>query len=195
MAKLIITSGQEAGKELPLSDTQVIGRLPSNAIAIKDEGSSRQNTRLYRSHGRFSVIDLNSKNGTYVNNDKVERADLKDGDEIRVGSTSFRFVAEPGDDDRGGPPSGAKAKRRDDPLVGSPDDVISYGGIGAGGARSVSDRAIRVSKPTTTTGTMRWLRTEFSQHSALFRTLLFLGVLLLMAGIATTVYRFAAGSG
>ena len=77
MAKLIITSGEDVGRELSLGDTQIIGRLPSNAIPIKDVGSSRQNTRLFRAGGRFTVIDLNSKNGTFVNGLQVQRADLK----------------------------------------------------------------------------------------------------------------------
>jgi hypothetical protein len=193
MARLIITSGNETGREFQLSDTQVIGRLPSNAIPIKDEGSSRQNTRVYRSHDKYTIIDLNSKNGTFVNSEKVDRAVLKDGDDIRVGSTSFRFVAEPSDQQPKAT-AATRGPRAQEPLSGSPDDVIQYGGA-AGGPRGVSERAIRFARGTTATGTLRWMRSELSQHSALFRTLLFLGVLLLMAGIATTVYRFAAGSG
>jgi hypothetical protein len=194
MARLRITSGPDAGKEVPLQDTQVIGRLPSNAIPIKDTGSSRQNTRIYRAHGRFAVIDLNSKNGTYVNNEQVQRADLKDGDEIRVGSTTFRFVAEPADSIM--PAAAGRAARGPAPLTGSPDDVIEFGGIGAGGPRKVSERAIRVGgrESSSATGALRWMRAEFSQHSFLFRSLLLLGILLLMAGIAVTVYRFTAGA-
>ena len=87
MAKLRITSGPDEGKEVTLSDTQVIGRLPTNAIPIKDTGSSRQNTRLYRAQGKFSVIDLNSKNGTYVNNARIEQTQLNHQDLIAFGST------------------------------------------------------------------------------------------------------------
>jgi pSer/pThr/pTyr-binding forkhead associated (FHA) protein len=193
MARLIITTGPEAGKELQLSDTQVIGRLPSNAIPIKDEGSSRQNTRLYRSHGKFTAIDLNSKNGTFVNGDKVDRAELKDGDQITIGSTSFRFVAEASDEKPA--EAGPRGARAQAPRPGSPDDVIQYGGVGGPAGRGVSERAMRFSRSASTTGALRWMKSEFSQHSALFRTLLLLGVLLLMAGLATTVYRFAAGPG
>lgn len=191
MAKLIITAGADAGKEHRLSDTQVIGRLPSNPIAINDEGSSRQNTRIYRSGLKFAVIDLNSKNGTYVNGEKVDRAEIRDGDEIRIGSTAFRFVSEQGDD---GPSVGAANRdaRAASAVTGNPDDVIQYGREGATGPRGVSDRAIRVSK-VSSGGTLRFMRTEISQHSALFRTLLLLGALLLMAGVTTLVYKFAAG--
>jgi pSer/pThr/pTyr-binding forkhead associated (FHA) protein len=185
MAKLIITTGPDAGKELPLSDTQIIGRLPSNAIPIKDEGSSRQNTRIYRAGGKFSVIDLNSKNGTFVNNEQIQRADLKDGDEVRIGTTAFRFVAEPADAEPG---KGARTPAGPGKLTGNPDEVIQFEG-----PRTVSERAIRFARPTTTTGAMRWMRAEFSQHSFFFRLLLLLGVLLLMAGIAVTFYRLAAG--
>jgi predicted component of type VI protein secretion system len=192
MARLIFTSGPDAGKEAQLSDTQVIGRLPSNAIPIKDEGSSRQNTRLYRGHGKFTVIDLNSKNGTFVNGAKVDRAELADGDTITIGSTSFRFASDPSDASAAETPGRKGSTAREAALTGSPDDVIQFGG--PTGTRAVSEKAMRFSRGGATTGTLRWMRSEISQHSALFRTLLFLGVLLLMAGIATTVYRFAAGS-
>ena len=194
MARLRFTSGPDAGKELPLSDTQIIGRLPSNAIPIKDTGSSRQNTRIYRAQGKFAVIDLNSKNGTFVNNEQVQRADLKDGDEIRVGSTTFRFVAEP--EDSAVPGAGAtRPGRGPAPLTGSPDDVIQFEGIGASGPRKVSERAIRTAgRPSSSaTGALRWMRAEFSQHSLLFRSLVLVGILLLMAGVVVTVYRFTAG--
>jgi hypothetical protein len=194
MARLIITSGEEAGREVQLSDTQVIGRLPTNAIPIKDAGSSRQNTRIYRAHGRFTVIDLNSKNGTFVNGEQVARAELKDGDVITIGATSLKFVAE--DEPAAAPRvrGAAGGGTRPAPaLVGSPDDVIEYG-TGGAGARAISERAMRFSRATTATGTLRWLRSEVSQHSALFRALLFLGALLLVAGIATTVYRLTAGA-
>ena len=173
MAKLIITSGDDAGREIPLSDTQVVGRLPTNAIPIKDSGSSRQNTRIYRAQGRFAVIDLNSKNGTFVNGERVERAALKDGDVITIGSTSFRFDGAEDAPPVARPARGA-APRADGPLTGSPDDAIEYGGRGAG---KISERAIRFSRATTSTGTLRWLRSEISQHSALFRALVLLGVL------------------
>jgi predicted component of type VI protein secretion system len=186
MAKLRITSGPDEGKELSLSDTQVIGRLPTNAIPIKDSGSSRQNTRLYRAQGRFSLIDLNSKNGTYVNNEQVQRAELKDGDEIRIGSTTFRFVAEPSD--AIDPAAAARAGRGPKPLTGSPDEVIQFEG-----ARSVSEKALRFSRQTTGTGALRWIRSDFGQHSFLFRSLMLLGGLLLVSGVAVIVYRFAAG--
>jgi predicted component of type VI protein secretion system len=187
MAKLRITSGPDEGKEVSLSDTQIIGRLPTNAIPIKDTGSSRQNTRLYRAQGKFAVIDLNSKNGTYVNNEQVQRADLKDGDEIRIGTTTFRFVAEP--EDSAGPGTGARAGRGPAPLTGSPDEVIQFEG-----ARSVSERALRFSRPTTHTGALRWIRADFGQHSFLFRMLMLLGALLLVAGLGVIVYRLTAGA-
>jgi hypothetical protein len=188
MAKLRITSGADEGNEVTLSDTQVIGRLPTNAIPIKDTGSSRQNTRLYRALGKFSVIDLNSKNGTYVNNEQVQRAELKDGDEIRIGSTTFRFVSEPSDSVD---PAAARGRpgKAPAPLTGSPDEVIQFEG-----ARSISERALRFSRPTTSTGALRWMRADFGQHSLLFRTLMLLGALLLVSGLAVVVYRLAAGA-
>ncbi len=144
MSKLIITSGEDAGKEVVLGDTQIIGRLPSTAIPIKDAGSSRQNTRVYRSQGGYVVIDLNSKNGTFVNEERVERADLNDGDVIRIGTTALRFVFEeeaPAAAVRSGAAPAAAA------LTGNPDQVIAFGGGGGRGAKTVSEKALQFGAP------------------------------------------------
>jgi pSer/pThr/pTyr-binding forkhead associated (FHA) protein len=186
MAKLVIASGPDLGREIPLGETQIIGRLPTNPIPIKDEGSSRQHTRIYRSGKSFAVIDLNSKNGTFVNNEQIQRADLKNGDLIRVGSTSFRFIEEPGDD---APASAGPRTPRGPAAISSSDEMV-FGGSGKG--KPVSDSAIRYARTTTQRGPMRWLRADFSQHPILYRALLLLGIALLMTGIAVTCYRLTA---
>jgi hypothetical protein len=63
---------------------------------------------------------------------------------------------------------------------------------GIAGSATVSERALRFSRKATSSRALRWMRSEFSQHSALFRALLLVGLLLLVAGIATSVYRLTA---
>jgi pSer/pThr/pTyr-binding forkhead associated (FHA) protein len=46
---------------------------------------------LYRQNGRFHIRDLNSKIGTYVNNRRVRTAELRKGDEFRIGLSRIRF--------------------------------------------------------------------------------------------------------
>ncbi len=179
-----------------LGDTQVIGRLPSNAIPIQDVGSSRQNTRIYKSAGGFSVIDLNSKNGTYVNEERVERAELKDGDVVRIGTTAFRFSADP----EAAPEPATTRRSPAAALAGNPDEVIQFG---AGGTTistaTVSERALQFSKTGSKqrrkTGTFGFLRADLSQQPFLFRMLMLVGVLLIMVGIAAWLYHLIAGGG
>ncbi|MCD8120027.1 MAG: FHA domain-containing protein [Lachnospiraceae bacterium] len=61
---------------------------------IADESVSRIHARLFQENGRVWVEDLRSENGTFVNGDRMlpnEPWVLEDGDELRVGSCSYRF--------------------------------------------------------------------------------------------------------
>ena len=73
----------------------VIGRGPGKGgITINDESSSRQHASI-RFDGRtrlYDVIDLNSRNGTFVNGTSIQRKTLENGDTIRVGRSIFVYV-------------------------------------------------------------------------------------------------------
>src|SRR5437879_10233446 len=62
-----------------------IGRAPDNAIPIDKRAVSNYPARIYAEAGRLVIEDLNSLNGTFVNDQRVERAALHDGDTIVVG--------------------------------------------------------------------------------------------------------------
>ena len=94
MARLVVKSGSDRGHEFPLAETQSIGRLARNEIAIDDTRMSRSNTRVYRLGKRWMVEDLKSKNGTFLNGKTILKSVLNDNDEIRVGETHFSFIAE-----------------------------------------------------------------------------------------------------
>lgn len=72
----------------------VIGRSPSSDIVLKsDDFASGSHARLTRHAGLLYVEDAQSTNGTYVNNEKIVGATpLHQGDEITVGSTTFRYA-------------------------------------------------------------------------------------------------------
>jgi hypothetical protein len=73
-------------KEIPLGNRPVtIGRAPDNEIAIDNLAMSNYHARIYGEAGRLVIEDLNSLNGTFVNDMRVERATLRDGDLVQVG--------------------------------------------------------------------------------------------------------------
>ncbi len=93
-AFLIVERGHNAGirielKEFPAS----IGRDPTNTVVIRDSESSRHHLRI-KQRGRLYILeDLESRNGTYINGDRVINSTLSNGDKILVGSTELTFVA------------------------------------------------------------------------------------------------------
>jgi pSer/pThr/pTyr-binding forkhead associated (FHA) protein len=74
--------------------TVALGRSSSNDVVLKgDDYASGQHARLTRHGGLMYVEDAGSTNGTFVNGRKtVGATPLREGDEVRVGSTTFRYV-------------------------------------------------------------------------------------------------------
>ena len=77
----------------PLLDAeQTIGRAPSNSITIADGSVSHNHARITKSRDGFVIEDLKSRNGTFVNGEKVtEPRLLADGDLIRLGKVILTF--------------------------------------------------------------------------------------------------------
>lgn len=71
-----------------------IGRSPEADVVILDEKASRIHCGIRLWDGDFYIKDLKSRNGTYVNGERVEVAKLKPGDRIQVGSVVFSFDQE-----------------------------------------------------------------------------------------------------
>jgi len=90
---LVILSGVEKGKKiLIVSRTTVLGRSVHCNIQVKDPRSSRSHAEIHREESGFSIVDLNSSNGTLVNGNKIKKARLKSGDRIIIGSTEMIFT-------------------------------------------------------------------------------------------------------
>lgn len=69
----------------------VIGRGPKADIRFADSGVSSSHARLTRTDDGYTIEDLSSRNGTYVNDTPIERQLLKDGDEIRIGRVLLEY--------------------------------------------------------------------------------------------------------
>jgi pSer/pThr/pTyr-binding forkhead associated (FHA) protein len=67
-----------------------IGRSPDNSIAIDNLAVSSRHAEIKSEQGQLVVEDLNSLNGTFVNNQRVKRSALKDGDVVLIGKHSIQ---------------------------------------------------------------------------------------------------------
>jgi len=91
MAKLVAVGGGLDGKEFSLGGEKVIGRADDCEIIIASPRVSRRHARLFKDAAGFTVEDLGSKNGTFVNDLAARRQVLHEGDEISVGDQKFVF--------------------------------------------------------------------------------------------------------
>lgn len=95
---VIIHSAQtgELGRRYVLDKAQLnIGRSQDNDIVIVSDAVSRRHALLERRGREFHVIDLNSTNGTFTNDDAkpVKERRLERGDQLRIGDTVFKYLA------------------------------------------------------------------------------------------------------
>ena len=91
---LIVKRGPNAGSKFFLdSDATTVGRHPDSHIFLDDVTVSRRHAEIRRTEGSFSLHDVGSLNGTYVNRERVEEAPLASGDEIQIGKFKLVFLA------------------------------------------------------------------------------------------------------
>ncbi len=90
----IYPSGPGMGTRYMLGDTPLlIGRGTDTNICLDDQAVSRHHARIKPGIDGFYVVDLQSTNGTFVNDQPATMSKLKDGDYIRFGNWIFRFLA------------------------------------------------------------------------------------------------------
>lgn len=71
--------------------TVTIGREAGNLVKLDDHEVSRRHAEIRRVGGNFIVGDLKSSNGTFLNEKKVERAEIASGDRIRIGRSVLLY--------------------------------------------------------------------------------------------------------
>jgi two-component system, cell cycle response regulator len=90
----IYPTGTGMGSRYTLADEAVIlGRGTDCDIRINDHSVSRRHARIQPSHDGYYAVDLQSTNGTFVNDVPAAMYRLKDGDYLRVGNCIYRFLA------------------------------------------------------------------------------------------------------
>src|SRR5262245_33340155 len=90
----IYPAGPAMGTRYPLEKIDlVLGRAPDCHIVLDEDSVSRQHVRIEVSPTGYYAVDLDSTNGTFVNDVRIESARLRDGDSLRVGDCIFRFLS------------------------------------------------------------------------------------------------------
>ncbi len=86
MPKLTLKFETTVLKEVPIgTNAVIIGRAPDNDIQIDNLAVSTNHAKVFVEEGRLVVEDMGSLNGTFVNNQRVQRTVLKTGDTIMIG--------------------------------------------------------------------------------------------------------------
>ena len=97
LPRLVITEGTGKGREFKLRSKATLGRAPDNEIILEDPKVSRRHAVIAFTEGRYSITDLDSANGTFVNEIMVRgpQHPLRAGDVIAVGDTELAFYEVP----------------------------------------------------------------------------------------------------
>lgn len=87
-------SGKYQGGEFPLRPNReiIIGRSSDLDMVLVEDMVSRKHAKITTDDNVVTIQDLGSTNGTFVNGEKVRKADLKDGDRILIGTSIIKIV-------------------------------------------------------------------------------------------------------
>ena len=90
---LIYPPGPDMGRKYKLDAGVVnLGRDSSNQIVVNSDSVSRRHARLTIESGQRMITDLQSTNGTYINNMPILSHFLKNGDQLKIGETIFKYL-------------------------------------------------------------------------------------------------------
>jgi len=91
MAQLIFTTGGSQQNEILKGGRTTIGRAPDNDIELDDATVSGRHAEIVQQDGSFALRDLNSSNGTTVNDQPTSERNLRGRDRVRFGSVECVF--------------------------------------------------------------------------------------------------------
>ncbi len=93
----VILGDQQLGTHPMKHHPFLIGRDAACDVPIENIGISRKHCRFTFEGGRYFVEDAGSSNGTFVNSERVEKSEVKDGDEVQAGKFKLVFRCSPGE--------------------------------------------------------------------------------------------------
>ena len=89
-----LVTQDEAALRYPITRTiWRIGRSKDNELTLRDNSVSRRHAEIHRKfNGKFDIVDIESVNGVYVNDKKISKADLGEGDLVEIGDIVMQFT-------------------------------------------------------------------------------------------------------
>lgn len=91
---LVVIYGDNIGRRHSLEKAElIIGRADTAHLCIDHNSVSRQHAKIAVQEGRARVNDLGSTNGTFINDDRIDEVELRDGDLLRVGTQIFKYLS------------------------------------------------------------------------------------------------------
>jgi signal transduction histidine kinase len=163
VASLFVIQGRDQGSRFHLEEAvHSIGRTQNHSIRLHDTEVSRNHAELVRHGNAYTVRDLGSSNGTFVNGRMVTEHELANGDQVQVGRSLLLYTGFV--DDR---VEDAAAKVDIIPLAGEEDDgsrIVASLGQTTGGSEWLMPDARGSSNP--------WLARARSNLQIMYRTAL-----------------------
>jgi Inner membrane component of T3SS, cytoplasmic domain len=88
----VAMSGEQKGEDFRLHEGKnTVGSAADSQIVFRDGTVSGQHASVRFEDGKFTVTDLDSSNGTFLNDKKIAREELNDNDMIRFGEVTVKF--------------------------------------------------------------------------------------------------------
>ena len=121
--RLAAITGKLKDTVIAMSEGPVlIGRQTGANLRIRNAAVSRRHALIEKDGEKYIIADLDSRNGTFVNDMPVKRCELHHGDRVQIGESQFFFLIEDSED-----PSQTSEIRFDEaPLLGSPAVRMTY---------------------------------------------------------------------
>ena len=92
LARLTLKKAEAEKKTFPLLEQEYyIGRQHGNQIHISDPSISNVHARIFKGPEGYVLEDLNSRNGTFVNGERIDRKLLHENDAVRLGNSNFVY--------------------------------------------------------------------------------------------------------
>jgi pSer/pThr/pTyr-binding forkhead associated (FHA) protein len=156
MAKLVILTQSLAGRSHELSaERTTIGRVEDNAFQIAEQSISSHHCEVFLRGGDVVVKDLDSTNGTFINDEKITEGVLKPGQTLRLGQVELRIetgaAGAPAPSKLSAPPTTAPTKKSTKALQSG----VKLSELEGSGGRTLADKSF--SKKRNKVGIYFWI--------------------------------------
>jgi transcriptional regulator with GAF, ATPase, and Fis domain len=145
--RFVAISGPIKGSEFPLEQgVFTIGRESSNTLWLEHSSVSRRHSVVSVQDERFSITDLESRNGTFVNRIPVKERELSAGDEVQIGEYVFLFLTKEPIAAAPGPPEDSKLLTRSAVLRPEDSTYMTPGRVESELGRYPSGQTARIAR-------------------------------------------------